>query len=721
MVTESKLLYFGLLLSFSVLISACQTSRPVSAPDMSVANQAEYRIARLMLSEVNEMFAAEQADHSTSLLMALQAADYVDRMGLVDPDLLAAISGRIAAATLQNPVQRWIVSNKRLPISDDLGWDSLWARSRELQDTRVLWDNVRVALSGDRQWMAVLGFDRVLRVRHVDNEEAVAEFSSIEMQPALSESGNLLAQITGTRRFPRNNGYLTHIIALRDVSTGEVLQRRYVDLTGESRWTHFSPDDDILALGNRQEVVVFSASGNEEFLRFKPLNGEIVDIAFSPDASEVAVRTSDGNIRVWALQDHTVGVARQVFDRAGFSVVFSADGSLLFEGISQDQVRVLNGFDLSEESSISIHELRSQHSVSPQQISMRPYLSFGQTLPVWWAANYDVLDAAMEEHLNANIRAIAEDGSLYVIGDEEGVFTLFDGNTGEVVSNSTVNCGTAEWQGRIAISPAGNQIAFPNFIPRVCSLESENPIFDFKMEGTYHPYDIAFSADGRMLAAAPGSPLPVHIFDAETGTIIRTLEPETWGSQIAFSPSGRFVVGTGRGGFGLWSTASGTFLNEFFGHEENIQSLSFSPDETRIVTRSYDGTMRLWNVPDIARASLPEAAETACSYLRNLGGPMSFTIEDIERFPVLRGEPVSNETALVSPCRSHFDNDVTGVDAALTTGGGTSDARFIKDYCPVAELGLKNDTAHKVDEFTEVSELERLADIYTGILARYFG
>ena len=65
--------------------------------------------------------------------------------------------------------------------------------------------------------------------------------------------------------------------------------------------------------------------------------------------------------------------------------------------------------------------------------------------------------------------------------------------------------------------------------------------------------------------------------------------------------------------------------------------------------------------------------------------------------------------------------DVTGVDAALTTGGGTSDARFIKDYCPVAELGLKNDTAHKVDEFTEVSELEQLADIYTGILARYFG
>ena len=616
--------------------------------------EAEHRIARLMLSEANEMFAAEQADHSTSLLMALQAADYVDRMGLLDIELEAAISGRIAAATLQNPVQRWIVSNKSRPISDDLGWDSVRARSRELQETRVLWDNVRVALSGDRQFMAVLGFDRVLRVLHVDSEEAVAEFSSTERQSALSEYGNLLAQITETRRFPRNNGYLTHIIALRDVSTGEVLQRKHVDLTGESWWPHFSPDDHILALGNREEVVVFSASENEEFLRFRPLHGEIVDIAFSPDASEIAIKTSDGSIRVWALQDHTVGVSRQVFQQAGFSIVFSSDGSLLFEGISQEQVRVLNGLDLSEETLISIHELRSQHSVSPQQISIRPFLSLGETLPVWWATNYDMLDAAMDEHRTARIRAIAEDGSLYVIGDEEGVFTLFDGDTGEVVPNGTVNCDVAEWYDRIAISPAGNQIAVPDFIPRVCSLESENPIFDFKMEGTYHPYDIAFSADSRMLAAAPGSPMPIHIFDAETGTIIRTLEPENWRSQIAFSPSGRFVVGTGRGGFGLWSTASGTFLNEFFGHEENIQSLSFSPDETRIVTRSYDGTMRLWNVPDIARASLPEAAETACNYLRNLGAPMSFTIEDIERFPVLRGEPIANETALVSPCRSHF-------------------------------------------------------------------
>ena len=63
---------------------------------------------------------------------------------------------------------------------------------------------------------------------------------------------------------------------------------------------------------------------------------------------------------------------------------------------------------------------------------------------------------------------------------------------------------------------------------------------------------------------------------------------------------------------------------------------------------------------------------------------------------------------------------VTGRTPALSTTGGTSDARFIKDYCPVAEFGLISRTMHRTDECVPVDALERLADIYLGILERYF-
>lgn len=63
---------------------------------------------------------------------------------------------------------------------------------------------------------------------------------------------------------------------------------------------------------------------------------------------------------------------------------------------------------------------------------------------------------------------------------------------------------------------------------------------------------------------------------------------------------------------------------------------------------------------------------------------------------------------------------VTNAVPEFSTGGGTSDARFIKDFCPVAEIGLPGGSMHKVDEGVAVSEIERLAAIYEAILAAYF-
>ncbi|NWG52357.1 MAG: succinyl-diaminopimelate desuccinylase [Hydrogenophilaceae bacterium] len=63
---------------------------------------------------------------------------------------------------------------------------------------------------------------------------------------------------------------------------------------------------------------------------------------------------------------------------------------------------------------------------------------------------------------------------------------------------------------------------------------------------------------------------------------------------------------------------------------------------------------------------------------------------------------------------------VTGYPAQLSTSGGTSDARYIKDYCPCAEIGLSNATAHKVDERAPVEEVRTLARIYARVLAEYF-
>ncbi|HUN49928.1 MAG TPA: succinyl-diaminopimelate desuccinylase [Candidatus Sulfotelmatobacter sp.] len=63
---------------------------------------------------------------------------------------------------------------------------------------------------------------------------------------------------------------------------------------------------------------------------------------------------------------------------------------------------------------------------------------------------------------------------------------------------------------------------------------------------------------------------------------------------------------------------------------------------------------------------------------------------------------------------------VTGRRPELSTTGGTSDARFIKNYCPVAEFGLASQSMHKVDEHVPLADLAALTDIYARLLDRWF-
>jgi succinyl-diaminopimelate desuccinylase len=64
--------------------------------------------------------------------------------------------------------------------------------------------------------------------------------------------------------------------------------------------------------------------------------------------------------------------------------------------------------------------------------------------------------------------------------------------------------------------------------------------------------------------------------------------------------------------------------------------------------------------------------------------------------------------------------DRLGIEPALSTTGGTSDARFIKDFAPVAEFGLIGSTMHKVDENVAVADIEALSDIYEDVIGRFF-
>ncbi|MBM3545184.1 MAG: succinyl-diaminopimelate desuccinylase [Alphaproteobacteria bacterium] len=114
--------------------------------------------------------------------------------------------------------------------------------------------------------------------------------------------------------------------------------------------------------------------------------------------------------------------------------------------------------------------------------------------------------------------------------------------------------------------------------------------------------------------------------------------------------------------------------------------------------------------PDALKAHLREKIQPILA-----GNDLSFTLDF---------EPPSHQflTQLgeLDSLLSQAVNEVTGHTPILSTEGGTSDARYIKDYCPVVEFGLLTETIHKVDENVPLSDLQQLTAIYRRFIELYF-
>lgn len=84
------------------------------------------------------------------------------------------------------------------------------------------------------------------------------------------------------------------------------------------------------------------------------------------------------------------------------------------------------------------------------------------------------------------------------------------------------------------------------------------------------------------------------------------------------------------------------------------------------------------------------------------------------------GEAFYTEDKMLTELVGKAVKNHTGHMPKLSTAGGTSDARFIKNLCPVVEFGLVGATMHKVDEHVDVEDIVVLADIYHEIIGNYF-
>lgn len=167
-------------------------------------------------------------------------------------------------------------------------------------------------------------------------------------------------------------------------------------------------------------------------------------------------------------------------------------------------------------------------------------------------------------------------------------------------------------------------------------------------------------------------------------------------------------------------------LNAFMAEPLDDGTPHFSPSDMQIATIDT-GNPATNVIPARLRASFNirfnanHTAESLMEILRNKaesaleGTGLKHQIDFLPASPCFITEPGPLVDVMVASVKER-----TGLSPELSTGGGTSDARFVKDYCPVIEFGLVNETIHQVDERVETEDLEILSGVYREFLQRYF-
>ena len=135
---------------------------------------------------------------------------------------------------------------------------------------------------------------------------------------------------------------------------------------------------------------------------------------------------------------------------------------------------------------------------------------------------------------------------------------------------------------------------------------------------------------------------------------------------------------------------------------------------TNVIPATCHATVNIRFNDTHSGASLTKWLEEQVAQVRDAYGV------NIELKVKISGESFITPPGALSELVSNAVTSETGITPALSTSGGTSDARFVKNHCPVVEFGLVGQSMHAVDENVDIAQIHQLKSIYTRILKDYF-
>lgn len=352
-------------------------------------------------------------------------------------------------------------------------------------------------------------------------------------------------------------------LRLLSPTTGQTMQALRGGAGGV--WSLAWSTDGATLFSGSNDGSILSWSLGSDVARRLPLGSprKLSGIATTQDGHTLIVADLQQSIHVWNLGNgHQVGSLEATANDEISAIAISPDGSTVAAGtrprrrnVDHDSPRI-RLWDLARQTPLSLGQIdgptgdNDVHALAFSPNGRALAIGMGKGLRLWLRTTQKEVENALIDSysITRNTRALAysPDGRTVAAGRP---LTLWDAVSGQ------------------ALRPLGNP--------------------------TSQPQALAYSPDGRMIAAG-GERL--ELIDVGSGQVIRTLAGAKADIHaIAFSADGQTLV-TGGPTLQTWDIRTGQALRTFGGHLDQITGVAFDKHGERIISSSYDGTTRLWQV-----------------------------------------------------------------------------------------------------------------------------
>jgi WD40 repeat protein/serine/threonine protein kinase len=370
----------------------------------------------------------------------------------------------------------------------------------------------------------------------------------------------------------------------------------------------WSRDGKLLAAGDDDQVILWDAQSYETLQTLKTPGKGL--LAFSPDGRTLLGARHDCNkgerhaFTRWDVKTGDLQKPCELLTHSGFGIFhLSTDGRTVFVTQHDPTDPRVRAYDAETgQERFGLHG----HAGAVQSVAFSPdgrTLATGsadRTVRLWDLAGWRPGEPSppfrvLEGHSNEVWSvAFSPDGKLLASGGNDGLLLLWDPASGRKTNDLPGH--SAAWS-NLTFSPDERTIAAGGKDGTVNRWDAVTG--QPKEPWHWHVGEVrsvAYSPDGRLLASG-GKDLRVQLLDAVTGQHRHTFRGSTFFTNLAFSPDGRTLAAVDEAPSAtlrLW-TLETKKERALIGHTDHILGLAFHPAGNRVATASWDGTVRLWD------------------------------------------------------------------------------------------------------------------------------